>query len=51
LPSASRGWTGCGLSKSRLEIPLANVVSAGSASAEARNWLHGIRVGGTHVPR
>lgn len=36
--------------KSRLEIPLANVVSAASASAEARSWLHGIRVGGTHVP-
>jgi len=36
--------------KSRLEIPLANVVSAASASAEARNWLHGIRVGGSHVP-
>ena len=36
--------------KSRLEIPLANVVSAASASAEARSWLHGIRAGGTHVP-
>ena len=36
--------------KSRLEIPLANVVSAASASAEAHSWLHGIRVGGTHVP-
>ena len=36
--------------KSTLEIPLANVVSAASVSAEARNWLHGIRVGGTHVP-
>ncbi len=36
--------------KSRLEIPLASVVSAASASAEARSWLHGIRVGGSHVP-
>jgi len=36
--------------KSRLEIPMANVVSAAGASAEARSWLHGIRVGGTQVP-
>ena len=36
--------------KSRLEIPLANVCSAASASAEARSWLRGTRAGGTHVP-
>jgi hypothetical protein len=36
--------------KSRLEIPLANAVSAAPASAEARSWLHGIRVGGAHIP-
>jgi hypothetical protein len=36
--------------KSRLEIPLANVVSAAAASAEAHGWLQGIRVGGAHIP-
>jgi hypothetical protein len=36
--------------KSRLEIPLANVVGADTAEAEAREWLHGIRLGGTHIP-
>jgi hypothetical protein len=36
--------------KSRLEIPLASVASTASASAEARTWLHGIRVGGTQIP-
>jgi phosphatidylserine/phosphatidylglycerophosphate/cardiolipin synthase-like enzyme len=36
--------------KSRLEIPLAHVASAAPAEAEAREWLHGIRLGGTHIP-
>jgi hypothetical protein len=36
--------------KSRLEIPLANVAGAAPAEAEAREWLHGIRLGGTHIP-
>ena len=36
--------------KSRLEIPLANVASAAPAETEAREWLHGIRLGGTHIP-
>lgn len=36
--------------KSRLEIPLTNIVSTGTAEAEAREWLHGIRLGGTHIP-
>jgi hypothetical protein len=36
--------------KSRLSIPLAHVVGADREADEARKWLHGIRVGGTHVP-
>ena len=36
--------------KSRLEIPLGHVAGAGPAEAEARQWLHGARLGGTHVP-
>lgn len=36
--------------RSRLQIPLANVMSARAACTEARGWLHGMRVGGTHVP-
>ena len=36
--------------KSRLEIPLAHVLGAEPAEAEARDWFHGVRVGGTHVP-
>jgi hypothetical protein len=36
--------------KSRLEVPLANVVTAESASEEAHKWLHGARLGGTHIP-
>jgi hypothetical protein len=35
--------------KSRLEIPLADVVDARVAGDEARGW-QGIRVGGTEVP-
>jgi hypothetical protein len=36
--------------KSRLQIPLVNVISAQPASTEATGWLHGMRVGGTHIP-
>jgi hypothetical protein len=36
--------------RSKLEIPLANVTGAEPAEAEARKWLHGLRVGGTHIP-
>ena len=36
--------------KSRMELPLINVVGATSAATEAREWLHGLRLGGTHVP-
>ena len=36
--------------KSRLEIPIANVVGAAPAEPEARDWLHGMRLGGTHIP-
>lgn len=36
--------------KSRLAIPLANVLGAREARDEARRWLHGIRLGGTHLP-
>jgi hypothetical protein len=46
IEGADRLWA----IKSRLEIPLANVVSAAAASVEARSWLHGIRVGGAHIP-
>jgi hypothetical protein len=36
--------------KSRLEIPVANVAGAAPAAEEARRWLHGARLGGTHIP-
>lgn len=36
--------------KRQLQIPLAHVVGAAEAQDEARQWLHGIRLGGTHVP-
>jgi hypothetical protein len=36
--------------KSQLRIPLAHVVGAAEAEGEAREWLHGMRLGGTHVP-
>jgi hypothetical protein len=36
--------------KSRLEVPLANVATVAPAKSEAREWLHGIRLGGTHIP-
>jgi hypothetical protein len=36
--------------RSELQIPLANVISAQAASEEAQTWLHGMRVGGTHIP-
>lgn len=36
--------------KSRLQVPLENVVGASAATDEARKWLHGIRTGGTHIP-
>src|SRR5215472_16363616 len=36
--------------KSRLQVPLANVAAVAPAESEAREWLHGIRVGGTHMP-
>jgi hypothetical protein len=36
--------------KDSLQVPLANVVRAVGASEEARSWLHGIRVGGAHIP-
>jgi hypothetical protein len=36
--------------ESQLQIPLANVISAKDATEEAHTWLHGIRVGGTHIP-
>jgi hypothetical protein len=35
---------------SRLSIPVAHLVGADREADEARKWLHGIRVGGTHVP-
>src|SRR5215469_14314829 len=36
--------------KSRLQVPLANVAAVAPAESEAREWLHGIRLGGTHMP-
>jgi hypothetical protein len=36
--------------KSRLQVPLANVAAVAPAESEAREWLHGIRLGGTHIP-
>jgi hypothetical protein len=36
--------------KSQLTVLLASVVGADTAEAEAREWLHGIRLGGTHIP-
>jgi hypothetical protein len=33
-----------------LRSPLANVVGAALAETEAREWLRGIRLGGTHIP-
>jgi hypothetical protein len=46
IKGADRLWA----LRSRLEVPLANVVDVAPAIAEARKWLHGLRVGGTHVP-
>jgi hypothetical protein len=36
--------------RSRLTIPFAHVAGAERAEEEARKWLHGMRVGGTHIP-
>src|SRR5512132_930571 len=36
--------------KSRLEVPFENVIGAESAEREATEWLHGFRLGGTHIP-
>jgi len=36
--------------KSQLAIPLGHVAGVEPAEAEAREWLHGIRLGGTHLP-
>jgi hypothetical protein len=33
-----------------LEIPIHNVIGARPATEEARSWLHGMRLGGTHIP-
>jgi len=46
MTGADRLWA----LKSRLEIPLAHVTGAQPAAAEAEGWLHGLRLGGTHVP-
>jgi hypothetical protein len=36
--------------KSQLQVPLANVVGAADAAEMSRKWLHGVRIGGTHIP-
>lgn len=46
IEGADRLWA----LKTRLEIPLANIVAVGPAETEARKWLHGMRLGGTHIP-
>jgi len=46
VEDADRFWA----LKSRLEIPLEHVAGARSAVDEARDWLHGVRLGGTHIP-
>jgi hypothetical protein len=46
VQGADRFWA----LKSRLEIPLAHVAGAQPGSEEARKWLHGMRLGGTHIP-
>jgi hypothetical protein len=46
LQGADRLWA----LKTQLEIPLANVIGADRARDEAHMWLHGMRLGGTHIP-
>lgn len=46
IEGADRLWA----LKSQLEIPRAHVAGAEPAEAEAREWFHGVRLGGTHVP-
>jgi hypothetical protein len=46
IEGADRLWA----LKSRLDIPLGHVAGAEPAEADARQWLHGIRLGGTHLP-
>jgi hypothetical protein len=36
--------------KSQLRIPLAHVAGSERAVDEARQWFHGLRVGGTNLP-
>jgi hypothetical protein len=36
--------------RSRLLIPTDHVLEAQRAEADARRWLHGLRLGGTHLP-
>lgn len=46
MEGADRLWA----LKSQLAIPRAHLVGAEPAEAEAREWIHGIRLGGTHIP-
>lgn len=46
VQGADRLW----VLSSRLEIPIKHVTGAAPATGEARKWLHGMRVGGTHIP-
>lgn len=45
-----QGWDRLWALKSRLEIPLANVVGVRADPEVARGWWKGIRAPGTHVP-
>ncbi len=46
INGADRAWS----LRSQLTIPLTAVVGAEKDDDEARKWLHGIRIGGTHIP-
>ncbi len=47
VQGADRVWA----FKRHLQIPLRHVIAAHPAREEARRWLHGMRLGGTHIPR
>lgn len=46
MEGADRLWA----LKSRLEVPIEHLAGARAASDEATRWLHGLRLGGTHIP-
>lgn len=46
VQGADRVWA----LKRHLQIPLRHVIGAQPAREEAHEWLHGMRLGGTHIP-